>query len=134
MIKLSLRFEKSKANYGGVLGFLNCFFVMLGFWQGRLGNLRFKDIIKKIHTHTSIYDGLDAIQVVLESPYSNQNPTFTAVLGASHHHLFDSVIRAHKGGLVGLRWMFFFFLLSFLSHSLENHVWTFKKWIVLSGM
>jgi len=52
--------------------------------------------------HTSICDGLDAIQMVLKSPYSNQNPTFTVMLGASHHHLFDNVIRANRGGLVGL--------------------------------
>jgi hypothetical protein len=85
--------------------------------------LGLKILSKKNHKHTSVCDGLDAIQVVLESPYNNQNPTFTTVLGTSHHHLFDNVIRAHKGGLVGLRWMFFFsslFSLSFPRKSCLN--------------
>jgi hypothetical protein len=91
----------------------------MDFDRGCLGNFRFKNIIKK-SLQESAHDDLRGIQVTRETLYNNQNPTFIVALEAARHLFFGDVTRTHRGGSFRFWWKCFF-LLSFLSHSLDNY-------------
>ena len=99
MVKLPLKFEKSKANYRGVLVFLD-FFLFLDFDRGILLTLDLRILLKKI---LLARDSHHAIQVAHESPYNNQNPTSTSTLGVMRYSIFGSITRVHEEDLVELK-------------------------------